>query len=190
MMGTFYPENITLFRTIFRSLSYLEGRPVEALRRRGTSGCVGTPAGIQVVSSWAGTPRLDGVRVLVVEGVPHVREIVTHALEQCGALVTAVDSALIGLAILKRDRPDVLVSSLSMPEKDGYWLIRRVRSLPSDLGGQTPAVAFTGCTTREDRLQALQAGFQSHVPKPADLRELAGVVALLSLRRQAPVLAS
>jgi CheY-like chemotaxis protein len=142
------------------------------------------------MSPWTGSARLDGVRVLVVEGVPHVREIVTHALEQCGARVTAVDSAVTGLAILKRERPNVLISSLCMSEKDGYWLIRRVRSLPRDQGGQTPAVAFTGCTTREDRLQALQAGFQSHVPKPADLRDLAGIVALLSLRREARVLAT
>ena len=132
--------------------------------------------------------HLDGVRVLVVEGVQQVRELVTSALEQCGARVTAVDSAVTGLASLRRERPDVLVSCLRMPEKDGYWLIRRVRSLPSDQGGQTPAVAFTGCATREDRLHALQAGFQSHVPKPADLHDLVGVVALLSLRRGMPVL--
>jgi DNA-binding response OmpR family regulator len=48
-------------------------------------------------------------------------------------------------------------------------------------------VAFTGCTTREDRLRVLQAGFHSHVPKPADLRDLVGAVALLSLRRESPV---
>src|SRR5262249_20251093 len=75
--------------------------------------------------------------------------------------------------------------SLRMPEKDGYWLIRRLRSMSADHGGRTPAIAFTGCTTKEDRLNALRAGFQSHVPKPADLRELARVVALWSLRREA-----
>ncbi len=58
--------------------------------------------------------------------------LVTNALQQCGAHVTAADSAVVGLAVLKRDRPDVLVSSLCMPEKDGYWLIGRVRSLPAD----------------------------------------------------------
>jgi CheY-like chemotaxis protein len=136
-------------------------------------------------SSLAGTPRLEGIRVLVVEGVALVREIVARSLEERGARVTAVDSAVTGLLTLKHERPDVLVSSLSMPEKDGFWLIRRVRSLPGDEGGRTPAVAFTGCTTREDRLHALQAGFQSHVPKPADLGELARVIALLSLRRAA-----
>lgn len=138
------------------------------------------------MSLWNGTPRLDGVRVLVVEGAPQVRELVSDALGQCGARVTAVDSAVKGLDMLKREKPDALVSSLSMPDKDGYWLIRQVRSLPPDQGGDVPAAAFTGWTTKEDRLNALRAGFQFHVPKPVDLRQLAGVVALLTLGWRPP----
>jgi hypothetical protein len=131
---------------------------------------------------WNGTPRLDGVRVLLVEGAPQVREVVADVLAQCGALVTAVDSAVVGLVILKRDRPDALVSSLSMPDKDGYWLIREVRKLSPDQGGDVPAAAFTGLTTAEDRLATLRAGFQYHVPRPVALSRLAGVVALLTLK--------
>jgi CheY-like chemotaxis protein len=141
------------------------------------------------MSFWDGSPRLDGVRVLVVEGVPNVREVVVEALVLCGASVIAVDSAAKGLDALKRDRPDVLISSLAMPDRDGYWLIREIRSLPDMHGGNTPAAAFTGCTTREDRLKALRAGFQYHVAKPADLTQLAEVVALLSIQRRVPVLA-
>ena len=132
---------------------------------------------------WSGTPRLDGVRVLLVEGAPQVREVVADVLAECGAHVTAVDSAFAGLAILKRERPDALVSSLSMPDKDGYWLIREVRKLPSDQGGDVPAAAFTGLTTADDRLATLQAGFQYHVPKPTALSRLAEVVALLTHKK-------
>lgn len=137
------------------------------------------------MSSWAEHPRLEGVRVLVVEAVPTVRDLVRDALEQYGAEVIAVDSAPAALGLVKRERPDVIVSSLRMPDKDGYWLIRRLRSMPADQGGRTPAIAFTGCTTKEDRLNVLREGFQCHVPKPADLLELARVVALWSLRREA-----
>jgi len=132
---------------------------------------------------WSGTPRLDGVRVLLIEGAPQVRQVVADVLGQFGAHVTAVDSAVAGLAILKRERPDALVSSLSMPDKDGYWLIREVRKLPPDQGGDVPAAAFTGLTTAEDRLATLEAGFQYHVPKPAALSLLAKVVALLTLKK-------
>jgi CheY-like chemotaxis protein len=130
-----------------------------------------------------GNPRLDGVRVLLVEGAPQVREVVADVLEQCGAHVTAVDSAVEGLALLKREQPDALVSSLSLSDKDGFWLIREVRKLPRDQGGDVPAAAFTGLTTAEDRLAALQAGFQYHVPKPTALTRLAGVIALLTLKK-------
>lgn len=134
------------------------------------------------MSFWDANPRLDGVRVLVVEDGPHVRDLVVDALGLCGARVIAVDSAVEGLVALKRERPDVLVSSLAMPDHDGYWLIRQVRNLPPLDGGNTPAAAFTGCTTREDRLNTLRAGFQYHVAKPAELSQLAEVVALLSLQ--------
>src|ERR1700693_1510382 len=132
---------------------------------------------------WNGTLRLDGVRVLLVEGAPQVREVVAEVLGQCGARVSAVDSAVAGAAILKQDRPDALVSSLSMPDKDGYWLIREVRKLPPDQGGDVPAAAFTGLTTAEDRLAILNAGFQYHLRKPVSLSRLARVVALLTLKK-------
>jgi hypothetical protein len=134
---------------------------------------------------WTDTPRLDGVRVLLVEDAPQVREVVTDILAQCGAQVTSVDSAIAALAVLKRERPDALVSSLSMPDKDGYWLIREVRKLPPDQGGDVPAAAFTGLTTTEDRLASLRAGFQFHIPKPVAMTRLAGVVALLTLTKSA-----
>ncbi len=132
---------------------------------------------------WTGIPRLDGVRVLLAEGAPQVREVVADVLGQYGAHVTAVDSAVAGLANLKLEKPDALVSSLSLSDKDGYWLIREVRKLPPDQGGDVPAAAFTGLTTAEDRLAALQAGFQYHIPKPAALSLLAEVVALLTLKK-------
>jgi CheY-like chemotaxis protein len=142
-------------------------------------------AGNDAPNGWIGTPLLDGIRVLLVESEPQIREVVADVLEQCGAHVTAVDSAVAGLAILKRDKPDALVSSLSMPDKDGYWLIREVRKLPPDQGGDVPAAAFTGLTTPEDRLAALRAGFQSHIPKPVALSQLAEVVALLTRTKSA-----
>lgn len=138
------------------------------------------------MDSWNGISRLDGVRVLVVESEPQVRELVADVLGQCGARVTAVDSALKGLAMLKQETPDALVSSLSLPDRDGYWLIREIRNLPPEQGGEVPAAAFTGSTALEDQQNALRAGFQVHLSKPADLRKLAEVVAFLSQPQSAP----
>jgi CheY-like chemotaxis protein len=143
-----------------------------------TGGCGGD--GDARAESSNGISRLDGVRVLVVESQPQVLDLVAEALGQCGARVTAVGSAAEGLAVLKREPPDTLVSSLSLPDKDGYWLIREVRNLPPDQGGDVPAAGFTGWTTVEDRRSARRAGFQVHLSKPADLPTLAETVAFLS----------
>ena len=134
--------------------------------------------------SWDGVPRLDGIRVLVVEDVSAIREIVIAALEWYGAEVTAARTAVEGLELLQLQRPDAFLTSISMPGEDGYWLIRQIRSLPPERGGATPAAAFTGRSTEEDRLDALRAGFQVHVAKPADLPALIEVVAFLARNKE------
>ena len=125
------------------------------------------------------TPRLDGVRVLVVDDAPQILDLVRLTLEHFGAEVTAANSAVEALEALERQRPDVLVSDISMPGHDGFWLIGRVRALARDRGGQTPAAALTALTSAHDRARVLDAGFQSHIPKPFFPAQLAGVVEIL-----------
>ena len=127
-------------------------------------------------------PRLDGVRVLVVDDAPYVLQAVTAILEQDGATVTAVGTAEEALASLQGERPDVLLSDLAMPGRGGYWLIGQVRALPLEQGGATPAAAFTSFAGPEHRASILRAGFQYHVEKPVGARELVGVVAILALK--------
>ncbi len=74
----------------------------------------------------------------------------------------------------------MLVSDIEMPGEDGYSLMRRVRALPPPQGGRTPAVALTAHARTEDRLRALSAGFNFHVPKPVEPAELVIVVATLT----------
>lgn len=74
----------------------------------------------------------------------------------------------------------VLVSDIGMPEDDGYTLINKVRELPEEKGGRIPAIALTAYARVEDRVRALDAGFQVHVPKPVEPVELLTVVASLA----------
>ena len=124
--------------------------------------------------------RLGGVRVLVVDDAPYVRDVVTDILEQDGAVVTAVETAEKALEILQRERPNVVLSDLSMPGKGGYWLIGQIRQLPPERGGATPAAAFTAFTSPAHRAGVLRAGFQLHVGKPVGIHELVDVVATLA----------
>jgi CheY-like chemotaxis protein len=123
---------------------------------------------------------LDGVRVLVVDDQAAVREIITLLLEESGVSVTAVPGASEALEALGRERPNVMLSDIQMPGEDGYALIRKVRALPPERGGRTPAAALTSLCTPADRARALRAGFQDHVANPFDARQLVRLVTTLA----------
>jgi hypothetical protein len=127
-------------------------------------------------------PELTSVRVLVVDDETDSRKFMKTVLEECQAEVIAVASVPEALQMLKRWQPDVLISDIGMPQEDGYSLIRQVRSLPPDQGGNIPAAALTAYAGLEDRLRAIQAGFQLHLPKPIEPAELAIVIASLVKR--------
>jgi CheY-like chemotaxis protein len=126
---------------------------------------------------------LTGVRVLVVDDNEDGRYVTRAMLQSQGAVVTEAASAREALDVLRHERPDVLVSDLSMPPgEDGYWLIGAVRALSTADGGGTPAAALTGHVTPEDRARVLRAGFQYHIAKPVDPERLIGVVGILALK--------
>jgi PAS domain S-box-containing protein len=135
-------------------------------------------------ASWNGdAPALDGVHVLIVEDDNDARDLLTTILHRCNAQVTAVSSAADGMAAFTARRPDVVVSDIEMPEEDGYSLIRRIRSLDAEQGGNVPAAALTAYASPSDRMRVLGAGFNIHVAKPVQPAELAMVVASLVGRR-------
>lgn len=86
------------------------------------------------------------------------------------------------MEVFKQWKPNVLISDLGMPEEDGYSLISRVRALPSEAGGETPALALTAYVREEDRLRTLSAGYEMHVKKPVEPYTLAQAVARLGKR--------
>lgn len=128
-------------------------------------------------------PQLTGLRVLVVDDEEDARELLSAVLERCGSEVTTAGSVAEALERYQRAPPDVLLSDIGMPEEDGYDLIRRVRSLEAAAGGgRIPAIALTAYARVEDRVRALNAGYQVHVPKPIEPVELVAMVASLAGR--------
>jgi PAS domain S-box-containing protein len=127
-------------------------------------------------------PALQGLRVLVVDDEADTRDLLRAILEHCKSDVIAAGSASEALEAIAQFRPDVLICDLGMPEEDGYALITRVRALPAERGGRTPAAALTAYVRPEDRMKVLRAGFQLHVPKPVEPAELVAVVANLAGR--------
>jgi signal transduction histidine kinase/CheY-like chemotaxis protein len=121
-----------------------------------------------------GDQTLSGLRVLVVDDEADARDLISIILTQSGAEVKAVATAAEALNELTAWRPDALISDIGMPDEDGYTLIRRVRAIEAQLGGQgmIPAVALTGYARGQERLRALAAGYQAHLSKPTELTDL------------------
>jgi signal transduction histidine kinase/PAS domain-containing protein/ActR/RegA family two-component response regulator len=132
-------------------------------------------------------PALDGLRVLVVDDEDDNRSLLGALLERCGSQVMTARSASEGFEAFVSWHPEVLVSDIGMPGEDGYSLIRKVRVWEARHGSnrsRVPAVALTAYARTEDRVQALRAGFQVHVPKPIEPVELVAFVASLAGRTE------
>ncbi len=127
----------------------------------------------------SGAPRLDGIRVLIVDDEPDAREIMAHELSGCGAVVSQAGSVSDALEILEGEIVDVLLADIAMPDEDGYALIRKIRASPGRMAA-IPAAAVTAHARDDERQQALAAGFHLHVAKPVEPAQLARTVESLA----------
>ena len=123
---------------------------------------------------------LSGLIVLVVDDEPDARELVRSVLTDAGAEVITASSADEGMAQIAACPPDLIVSDIGMPGRDGYAFIRDVRALDPTAGGRIPAIAVTAFTRPEDKARAMLAGFQVHVAKPIEAQALVGTVKTLA----------
>jgi PAS domain S-box-containing protein len=135
---------------------------------------------------------LEGLSVLVVDDQEEARVVLTHALSEYGAQVTTASSGAEALAILSRPpdgrRPDALILDIAMPDEDGYAVLKKMRALEVEQGAlvyKIPAIALTAHARVEDRVRALNAGFQMHVAKPVEPTELA--IVILSLIKRSDI---
>jgi signal transduction histidine kinase/ActR/RegA family two-component response regulator len=187
-------SGVGLGLAIVRELIELHGGTVDARSEgvgRGSEFIIDLPAYSAPLQSQAAkgltspattAPRLDGVKVLLIDDDPNTLEMLSEALRTGGAQVSASESAQQALDAVRQIVPDVIVSDIAMPGEDGFWLINRIRQLPGKVG-QTPAVALTALARKEDRARAIGAGFQMHLAKPVRLDDLQTVVAALAAER-------
>lgn len=125
---------------------------------------------------------LAGVTVLVVDNDPEVLLIVKALLVQYQAQVIVASTGEEGLAQVQMNKPDVIISDISMPWMDGYEFIREVRNLSPYRGGQTPAIALSAFNRMEDRSEAIDAGFQVYLSKPVELHTLITTIADMAVQ--------
>jgi len=175
--------------SLTRQLVEMHGGSVEAESEgegKGATFTVRLPVRAVYTAKTEGAPSasgqekpLAGIWAVVVEDEANARELITSVLELSGARVTAFGSAREALDLLTDDtipRPDILISDLAMPGEDGISLIRKLREWERAHGGALPAIALTAFGAAHDRIGALEAGFQTHVAKPAEPAELVVMV--------------
>jgi PAS domain S-box-containing protein len=128
---------------------------------------------------------LSGIKILIVDDETDIRELVAFVLEQQGAEVIVATCAREALLVLPQAKPDILLSDIGMPEMDGYMLIRQMRTLTPEQGGDIPAIAVTAYAGDTHQQQVLAAGFQKHISKPIQPQVLVQAIADLIHSRRA-----
>jgi PAS domain S-box-containing protein len=121
-------------------------------------------------------PDLHGVEVLIVDDEPDAREMLQLLLGTLGARPRVAGDAYEGLEVLRREHVDLLLSDIGMPGRNGYELVRALRASDDPRLRALPAIAVTAFGRGEDRLEALHAGYDAHVPKPVELPALARAI--------------
>ncbi|NJK74923.1 MAG: response regulator [Microcoleus sp. SU_5_6] len=124
---------------------------------------------------------LTGLRILVVDDEADSRDFIAFILQEAGADVQAVSSAIAACEMLDRERFDLLVSDIGMPRMDGYMLIKKIRTELTDDRQNLPAIALTAYAGETNERQILQAGYQKYLAKPVDSIELVTVVKQLTV---------
>src|SRR5438034_1399078 len=140
--------------------------------------------GARMATAPAADDLLAGVRVLVVDDDPDTRELVTVILQRAGAEVSGAGSTDEALRRADERAPEVVVSDLAMPARDGFALLRALHGRGLARGMVT--IALTAHARREDRERALSAGYDAYVTKPLEPAALAALVKELVEKRRRP----
>jgi CheY-like chemotaxis protein len=130
----------------------------------------------------ASSSDLGGLRAMVVDDDPASLRLVATALKVAGALVTTAASTDVALLAWTRVRPQILVTDIAMPGRDGYSLLRAVRAIEVQGGGKIPVLAVTAHATPADRASVKDVEFDAILTKPIDTDELVSIVSDLARR--------
>jgi CheY-like chemotaxis protein len=129
-------------------------------------------------------PRLDGIRILVVDDDRDALALSREILEVTGATVTTADSGQDALDKIGKGITDVLIADIGMPRMDGFELITRIRASGEAAIREIPAAALTAFARSEDRVRAMRSGFEVHLSKPIEPGELMAAAATLARRKR------
>jgi signal transduction histidine kinase/ActR/RegA family two-component response regulator len=162
-----------------KGATFIVKLPVMLAHEHGSRDAQSMPGTDSDAAAPSTAPSLAGIHVLVVDNEVEARDLLHMLLGRAGAIVRSAANVNEALSLYRQQRPHLLLSDIEMEGGDGYALIRRIREIEQGSPARTPAIALSARTRSADRLRALAAGFQLHLPKPVDPVEL--VVAIANL---------
>ena len=121
------------------------------------------------------------VELLIIEDEKRVADLLKAGLEECGYNVSVAYDGNMGLRLFRQHQPDLVVSDIILPGKNGFEVVKQIRSINSTI----PILMLTALGTTDDKLEGFDAGADDYMVKPFDLRELEARIKAL-LRRQRP----
>jgi DNA-binding response OmpR family regulator len=134
--------------------------------------------------AWGGDLR--GIHVLVVDDNADARAIFKHILAYAGASVLVANSAVSAARTLRHVRPSVVLTDLSMPRRDGLWLVRWIRSRDAKRGTHLPVIAVSARDDVYEEANVLTSGFDDYLVKPVEPPELFATITRITRRSSDP----
>ncbi len=138
----------------------------------------------QDVSQRNGGSNKKPGRILIVEDEPDLAEMLEYSLQQTGFETLSCADGFCACRLIERERPDVVLLDIMLPELDGWEVCRLLRSVPDESTASTPVVMLTALDAVEQRVRGLELGADAYVTKPYALREVVAHIRNLTARRR------
>lgn len=169
--------------TISKTLLELHGGNIRVQsegKNRGTTfriilDSVSAPAGSLPASTNGDTSPAKSLHLLLVDDDADTRSILSRLLSKCGHEVETADSVQGALKVLDNGRFDVVISDIGLPDSSGYELIREAKRRQPLKG-----IALSGFGAEQDILRSSEAGFDCHLTKPINIRDLTALLQTIS----------
>ena len=110
----------------------------------------------------------DMKKILIIEDEPNIRELILYNLKTNGYDGIAAEDGIMGITMVHREKPDLILLDLMLPGKSGYDICKELR----EEGNNVPIIMITAKTEETDKVTGLESGADDYISKPFGIREM------------------
>lgn len=120
-------------------------------------------------------------KILIIEDEPNIRELVLYNLKTNGYDGIAAEDGIMGITLVHREKPDLILLDIMLPGKNGYEICRELR----EEGNKIPIIMMTAKTEESDKVMGLEYGADDYISKPFGIREMMARIKAVMRRYEA-----